>query len=53
MEKKVLSIKTTQPIIDKLKDICDKERRSQAKTIEILIEEKYERLNHKETSKAE
>lgn len=39
--KKVLSIQTTQDIIDKLKEIAASEKRSQAKTIEILIEEKY------------
>lgn len=39
--KKVLSIQTDQTIIDKLKEICEKEKRSQAKTLEILIEDKH------------
>lgn len=43
--KKVLSVQTDQTIIDKLKEICEKEKRSQAKTLEILIEEKYNQLN--------
>ena len=42
--KKVLSIQTDQTIIDKLKEICENDRRSQAKTIEILIEEKHKQL---------
>ena len=42
--KKVLSIQTSQEIIDKLKEICEKERRSQAKTLEILIEDKHKQL---------
>lgn len=42
--KKVLSIQTTPDIIDKLKAICEAEKRSQAKTIEVLIEEKHKRL---------
>lgn len=43
-DKKVLSVQTTSDIIDKLKAICEKDRRSQAKTIEILIEEKHKSL---------
>ena len=42
--KKVLSIQTDQSIIDKLKDICEADKRSQAKTIEVLIEAKYKEL---------
>lgn len=42
--KKVLSVQTDQDIIDKLKAICEKEKRSQAKTLEILIDEKHEKL---------
>lgn len=43
--KKVLSIQTDQTIIDKLKDICEADKRSQAKTIEVLIEEKHKKLS--------
>ena len=42
--KKVLSIQTDQSIIDKLKEICEADKRSQAKTIEVLIETKYKEL---------
>lgn len=40
-KKKVLSIQTDQTTIDKLKEIASKERRSQAKTIEVLIDDAY------------
>ena len=42
--KKVLSVQIEKDILDKLKDICAKEKRSQAKTLEILIEEKHDKL---------
>lgn len=42
--KKVLSVQTDQSIIDKLKAICMKEKRSQAKTIEVLIEKEHKRI---------
>ena len=42
--KKVLSVQVDSHIIDKLKDIATAEKRSQAKTLEILIEEKHKQI---------
>jgi hypothetical protein len=42
--KKVLSVQVDADIIDKLKDISAVEKRSQAKTLEVLIEEKYKKI---------
>lgn len=42
--KKVLSIQTSQDIIDKLKEICEADKRSQAKTLEVLIEDRHKQL---------
>lgn len=42
--KKVLSVQVDAEIIEKLKEIASKEKRSQAKTLEVLIEERFKGL---------
>ena len=44
--KKVLSVQVDADIIEKLKAIATAEKRSQAKTLEVLIEEKYKSLQN-------
>ena len=43
-KKKILSIQTDQATIDKLKAIAAKQKRSQAKTIEVLIDNEFSSL---------